>query len=181
MRMKEDAMLNGQLKPGYNIQVGTENNFVTGYDVFPNPTDTRTLKPHLENVMKRLECKFKTVIADAGYGSEENYDYLEEKEITGAIKYSTYEKEIKRSFKKKTFNPENWIAQKSKVKELLSTDEYKKLMKKRSTECETVFGQIKSNQHFRRFHLRGKEKVGTEWGLLMIGYDFKQLIRLSKV
>lgn len=35
MRMKEDAMLNGQLKPGYNIQVGTKNNFVTGYDVFP--------------------------------------------------------------------------------------------------------------------------------------------------
>ena len=229
MRMKEDAMLNGQLKPGYNIQVGTENNFVTGYDVFPNPTDTRTLKPHLENVMKRLKCKFKTVIADAGYGSEENYDYLAEKEIRGAIKYSTYEKEIKRSFKKKTFNSENWkydaeqkeytcpcgnpvpyketvqkhnssgylqtydvyqcdncegcpfrnlctkseygrmiqrnenwIAQKSKVKELLSTDEYKKLMKKRSTECETVFGQIKSNQHFRRFHLRGNEKVATE-------------------
>ena len=101
MRMKEDHMLNGQLKPGYNIQVGTENNFVIGYDVFPNPTDTRTLIPHLENVMKRLGCKFRTVIADAGYGSEENYDYLEEKEITGAIKYSTYEKETKRSFKKK--------------------------------------------------------------------------------
>ncbi|WP_288621182.1 IS1182 family transposase [uncultured Treponema sp.] len=108
MRMKEDAMLNGQLKPGYNIQVGTENNFVIGYDVFPNPTDTRTLKPHLENVMNRLDCKFETIIADAGYGSEENYDYLEENGITGAIKYSTYEKETKRSFKKKTFNFENW-------------------------------------------------------------------------
>ena len=71
MRMKEDAMLNGQLKPGYNIQVGTENNFVIGYDVFPNPTDTRTFIPHLENVQNRLGCKFKTVIADAGYGSEE--------------------------------------------------------------------------------------------------------------
>ena len=108
MRMKEDAMLNGQLKPGYNIQVGTENNFVIGYDVFPNPTDTRTLKPHLENVMNRLDCKFETIIADAGYGREENYDYLEENGITGAIKYSTYEKETKRSFKKKTFNFENW-------------------------------------------------------------------------
>ena len=51
-------------------------------------------------------------------------------------------------------------------------------MKKRSTECETVFGQTKGNLGFRRFHLRGKEKVGTEWGLLMLGYDFKQLIRL---
>ncbi|MGI5117813.1 transposase [Treponema sp. SP13] len=106
--MKEDHMLNGQLKPGYNIQVGTENNFVIGYDVFPNPTDTRTFIPHLENVQNRLKCKFKTVIADAGYGSEENYDYLEEKEITGIVKYPSYEKETKRSFKKKIFNAENW-------------------------------------------------------------------------
>ena len=98
MRMKEDHMLNGQLKPGYNIQVGTENNFVIGYDVFPNPTDTRTFIPHLENVQKRLGCKFKFAIADAGYGSEENYDYLEKNEITGIVKYTTYEKEIKRSF-----------------------------------------------------------------------------------
>lgn len=243
--MKEDAMQNGQLKPGYNVQVGTENNFVIGYDVFPNPTDTRTLKPHIENVEKRLSCKLKTVIADAGYGSEENYDYLEEKGIIGVIKYSSYEKEIKRSFKKNTFNAENWnydselkeytcpcgnavpyketrkrknpsgyeqtvdiykcdnyegcpfrelctkseygrmvqrnenwLNQKAKVKELLATDEYKSLMKKRSTECETVFGQIKSNQKFRRFNLCGKQKVETEWGLLMLGYNVKQLIRL---
>ena len=70
------------------------------------------------------------------------------------------------------------VEQKAKVKELLSSEEYKTLMKKRSTECETVFGQTKGNLGFRRFHLRGKEKVGTEWGLLMLGYDFKQLIRL---
>ena len=245
MRMKEGHMLNGQLKPGYNIQVGTENNFVIGYDVFPNPTDTRTFIPHLENVQNRLKCKFKTVIADAGYGSEENYDYLEAKGIIGVVKYTSYEKERKRSFKKKIFNAENWkydaeqkeytcpcgnpvpykktvtkknesgymqtyevyrcdncegcpfralctkseygrmvqrnehwLEQKAKVKELLATYEYKKLMKERSTECETVFGQIKGNLHFRRFYLRGNEKVGTEWGLLMIGYDFKQLARM---
>ena len=73
---------------------------------------------------------------------------------------------------------ENWLNQKAKVKELLATDEYKSLMKKRSTECETVFGQIKSNQKFRRFNLCGKQKVETEWGLLMLGYNVKQLIRL---
>ena len=61
---------------------------------------------------------------------------------------------------------------------LQDSEEYKTLMKKRSTECETVFGQTKGNLGFRRFHLRGKEKVGAEWGLLMLGYDFKQLIRL---
>ena len=162
----------------------------------------RQTKTQLENVQKRLGCKFKFAIADAGYGSEENYDYLEKNEITGIVKYTTYEKETKRSFKKKTFNTENcegcpfrqlctkseygrviqrnghWLEQKAKVKELLSSEEYKTLMKKRSTECETVFGQTKGNLGFRRFHLRGKEKVGTEWGLLMLGYDFKQLIRL---
>ena len=73
---------------------------------------------------------------------------------------------------------ENWLSQKTKVKELLSTDEYNQLMKKRSTECETVFGQIKGNQNFRRFYLRGMKKVGIEWGLLMIGYDIKQIVRL---
>lgn len=98
---KEDHMLNGQLKPGYNIQVRTENFFVIGYDVFPNPTDTRTFPIHPDNVMQRLGCKFKTAIADAGYGSEENYDYLEERKIIGAVKYTSYEKETKRSFKKK--------------------------------------------------------------------------------
>lgn len=75
---------------------------------------------------------------------------------------------------------ENWIFQKTKVNELLATAEYKSLKKKRSAECETVFGQTNANLEFRRFHLRGKEKVGIEWGLLMIlmiGYDFKQIIR----
>ena len=248
MRMKEDHMLNGQLKPGYNLQVGTENCFVLGYDVFPNPTDTRTFIPHLNNVMERLNCTFKTVIADAGYGSEENYDYLKEKGITGAVKYTSYEKEKKRSFKKKIYNAENWqydkeqqqytcpngnpvpyvktilkknasgyeqeikifqcencegcpcrdlctksykgrmvqrnenwLAQKTEVKELLETKEYKALMRRRSVECETVFGQIKSNQHFRRFLLRGNEKIGTEWGILMVGYNLKQIARLQRI
>ncbi|NJP39443.1 IS5/IS1182 family transposase, partial [Bacillus luteus] len=48
MRMKEDHMENGQLKPGYNVQMGTENQFVLGYSVHQRPTDTRCLIPHLE-------------------------------------------------------------------------------------------------------------------------------------
>ena len=71
-----------------------------------------------------------------------------------------------------------WLEQKEKVKELLASEEYKTLMKKRSTEYETVFNQTKGNPGFRNLHLRGKAKAGTEWGLLMIGYDFKQLVRL---
>jgi hypothetical protein len=54
MRMKEDHLGNGPLKPAYNIQTGRENGFVVGYDIFQNPSDRKTLKPHLRNQKKRL-------------------------------------------------------------------------------------------------------------------------------
>ena len=44
MCMKEDAMKNRELKPGYNLQIATIINMFR-LDVFPNPTDMRTLKP----------------------------------------------------------------------------------------------------------------------------------------
>jgi hypothetical protein len=86
MRMKEDHLGNGQLKPAYNVQTGTENGFVIGYDIFPNPSDTRTLKPHLRRQKRRLGQDPQRVIADAGYGSEENFAYLENKRITAIVR-----------------------------------------------------------------------------------------------
>lgn len=108
MRMKEDAMRNGQLKPGYNVQIGTENGFVVGYDVYPNPTDTKTLKPHLENMERRLGRLPRHVIADAGYGSQENYAFLEKKDIDAVIKYNTFHKEATRPWRTDQYRSENW-------------------------------------------------------------------------
>lgn len=81
MRMKEDHMQNGQLKPGYNVQISTSNQFIVNYTIHPNPTDTTTLKAHLEQHEASYGKTLKTIIADAGYGSEENYDLLEAKDI----------------------------------------------------------------------------------------------------
>ena len=98
MRMKEDPMLNGQLKPGYNLQAATNGQFVLNYDVFPNPTDTRTLTPFLSK-MHFLE-HFKYIVADAGYGSEANYaaivDHFGKVPL---VPYNMYLKEQKRKFK----------------------------------------------------------------------------------
>ena len=44
MRMKEDHMKNGQLKPAYNIQAGIDSSYITWIGAFSNPTDTNTLK-----------------------------------------------------------------------------------------------------------------------------------------
>ncbi|MCJ0523222.1 transposase, partial [Enterococcus cecorum] len=85
MRMKEDHMLNGQLKPGYNIQLATENQFALAYDCYPNPTDTRTFIPFLEKIESKIGLP-ENIVADAGYASEENYCYvLDETESTPII------------------------------------------------------------------------------------------------
>ena len=68
MWMKEEPMKNGQVKAGYNLQIATENQFVLHYDVFSNPTDTKTLLSLLETYPHDV----RTVVADAGYGSEED-------------------------------------------------------------------------------------------------------------
>lgn len=104
MRMKEDHMRNGQLKAGYNLQIATENQFVLHYDVFPNPTDTRTLLPFLETYPHEV----KTVEADAGYGSEENLLKLNQQEIDHLIKYAMFDKEQKKKYKQSARNLANW-------------------------------------------------------------------------
>ncbi|MBM6998516.1 IS1182 family transposase [Paenibacillus sp. DXFW5] len=108
MRMKEDHMRNGQLKPGYNVQIGTENQFIVGYSLHQRPTDTRTLKPHLEKVKTQLGRIPGTVIADAGYGSEENYAYLEGEAVRAIVKYNTYHKEKTKAWKKDISKLDNW-------------------------------------------------------------------------
>lgn len=104
MRMKDDHMKNGQLKPGYNLQIGTENQFVLHFDVFPNPTDTLTLLPFLDS----CHLDIKTLVADAGYGSEENLLALNDKGIEHYIKYNTFDKEQTRKYQKSSKNMDNW-------------------------------------------------------------------------
>jgi len=98
MRMKEDHMQNGQLKPGYNLQMGTENQFVTGYSIHQKSTDTILLTSHLETVSSRFGFVPETVIAEAGYGSEENYRKLEKQGIHSYIKYGGFDGEQSRKF-----------------------------------------------------------------------------------
>lgn len=107
MRMKDDHMRNGQLKPAYNIQIGVEGEYVVGVDVFDNCTDQLTLWPFLEKSEKLLGVKYKNIIADAGYESEENYSHLEKNKQKAYIKPSNYEQMKSRAFKNKIGRREN--------------------------------------------------------------------------
>jgi len=242
MRMKEDHMLNGQLKPGYNIQMGTENQFIVGFSIHQRPGDTACLISHLEEVKQQLGTLPKRIVADAGYGSEENYNYLEKEKLENFVKFNTFHKEQKRSWQKQRFRVENWKYEQerdeylcpgnkrltfrrelnkktdleylSRIREYecqncsdcpmksectraagnrriqispklnlyreqartnLLSDQGRRLSTQRNVDVESVFGQLKHNWGFRRFYLKGKDKVRTEWGLLSIAHNIAKL------
>ena len=99
MRMKEDAMMNGQLKPAYNLQHGVDSEYITWLTIGPQPTDTTTLIPFLKDAEQHLKFKYKNITADAGYESEENYLYLEENGQVAFIKPANYEISKTRKYK----------------------------------------------------------------------------------
>lgn len=107
MRMKEDAMLNGQLKPAYNLQHGVDSEYITWLDISPRPTDTRTLIPFLKDMELYLPFKYQEIVADAGYESEENYLFLEENGQLAYIKPQNYEISKTRKYRQDIGRMEN--------------------------------------------------------------------------
>ena len=245
MCMKEDHMRNRQLKPGYNVQIGTENQFITGYSIHQRPGDSACLVPHLEKMRQRLDRLPDKVVADAGYGSEENYTYLEGHQIDAYVKYGTFDSEQRKRRKipeREKFWSSNWrydeqedeyicpqgkrltyektrrfrtdnhyltdrrvyrckdcedcpvraLCTKSKygrsiwmssrlnqfrqrARDRLQSSEGERLRSQRLVEAESVFGQVKHNWSFRRFLLRGLEKVNIEWGVVSIAHNVAKL------
>lgn len=244
MRMKEDHMKNGQLKPAYNVQVSTENQFVTNVGIYQRAGDTATLPPFLDDFQASYNKQPKTVIADAGYGSEQNYEVMEDKGIEAYVKYNYFHKEQKRAWKKDPFAVQNLfynkqkdfficpmgqkiinigtkksksnlgytstqtryqaqnceacplrgLCHKSKTDRIIEINYklqyYKQKARerllseqgiyhrgKRCIEPEAVFAQIKSNNKFNRFTLRGLEKVKLEFILVAIAHNLKKWSR----
>ena len=246
MRMKEDAMNNGQTKPGYNIQISTENQFITHYSTSWRPTDWGTFINHMDSFNERYGRHSKEVVADSGYGSEENYEYLDINEIDGYVKYNMFHAELKKKTIKNPFLPEHlyyneqddyfvcpmgqhmtyvgdnqrisdlgyvshsklYKAQncggcplrglcfrgkgnrvidvnvksrlyRDKAKEMLTSERglYRRSM--RPIEPEAVFGQIKYDGGFKRFHYRGNRLVRAEFATLAIAHNIKKVATLS--
>lgn len=245
MRMKDDHMQNGQLKAGYNLQVSSQDQYIVHYSLHPNPTDTKTLIPHLKGFEESYRTLPEAITADAGYGSEENYTYLEEQQVDAFVKYNYFHKEQQAHKKRmdKTpfhsdklfYNPQqdcyycpmgqkmefkcttkrktqagyeqtysvyqaqncegcplrstchkskghrkiqvnhNLNRLKKKAREKLTSAQGIKHRKKRPCDVEAVFGNLKQNKNFKRFILRGMEKVEIETALLAIAMNLKKM------
>ena len=235
-------------KPAYNVQIGTEGQFVVGFSVHGRAGDTACLIPHLEGMRTHLGRLPQAVVTDAGYGSEENYAYLELHRLGNFVKYNTFYQDTHHYRKAEVirthqFRAENFgydpdkdeficpahqrlhfryasryitdngyvtdrrnyecelchecplkgqctkakgnrkirisfrlLEYRRQARQNLTSEEGQRLRVTRSTEVETVFGIVKQNMGFRRFHLRGLEKVKTEWGLVSIAHNMKKLV-----
>ncbi len=242
MRMKEDHMLNGQLKPGYNWQISTQNQYILGYTIHQSATDINTLPMHLEALKANLGRMPETLVADAGYGSEENYEYLENNNVEAFVKYQYFHKEQSKKWREDPYRTENlpydekddsytcpmgqkmnftgekvritdngfrqvkklYQAQdcngcpvreacnkskgnkkieinprlnhyKSIIRERLMSERGIKYRSQRPVDVEAVFGIIKGNRNYRKFLLRGLEKVETEVGLLALSHNLSKI------
>ena len=244
MRMKEDHMRNGQLKPGYNVQISTNNQFIASYSVHQDTTDTKTLVAHICQHIKNFKIKPANITADAGYGSEQNYEWLENNRITAYVKHSQFDRQQNEKIRSKTpyasdklrydapndlyFCPSgkpminigervkanrsgfaqtyteyrakkcwgcplkeqchpgpgnrviavnhNWNRLKQKAEKRLKSKRGIQKRKQRCFDTEPVFGNIKHNHHFKRFMLRGFEKVSIETGLLALAHNLRRKI-----
>ena len=107
MHMKEDAMNNGQTKPGYNVQIATENQYIVNYDLYWRPNDYGTLIPFLESFYDKFGFYGSEIVADSGYGSEQNYEFMFANGMTPYVKYNMFHKEMKRKFLKNPFHQSN--------------------------------------------------------------------------
>lgn len=247
MRMKEDHMKNGQLKAGYNVQLSSNNQYVVNYSIHQKPGDTTTLPSHMEEHKAMYGKNPEVVVADAGYGSQENYTYLENNGVEAYIKYNTFDKEQKKTRKEANpFSTEKLYYNESKdcfycpmgqmmqsigEKRKRSENNYERLLlryqaqncegcsirgvchnqkgnrkievshtgnylrmkakdklesekgiyyrKKRCVDVEPIFANIKQNKNFKRFLLRGIEKVGVEIGLVALAHNLSKWATVS--
>lgn len=107
MRMKEDHMRNGQLKPGYNVQIADNSEYITGIEAFSDRADARTLKPFLRRLERFHQTRYEEVVTDAGYESLDNYLYLESTGQTCFMKPANYDQKKSRKFQKQVGRVEN--------------------------------------------------------------------------
>lgn len=246
MRMKEDQRNpHAWSKPAYNVQLGTENQFIVGFSVHQQTNDGVCLKPHLAEVAQYVGRLPENWVGDSAYGTEENLSYAEETSSSAYLKYASFHQESKAKYRDDPFRAENFTydaendcficpdgrqllfeynliretyngfpihrshyvcldcagcalkAQctrgtgnrhialswnywrlKESTRQRLTSEKGVKLRSRRGWEVESVFGLIKYNRKFRRFMLRGLQKVRTELGLLSLAHN---IIRLATV
>lgn len=238
-------MKNGEVLPAYNILAGSEGQFIVNCSVHQTSNDGACFKEHIEQLEKHSDQLPESIMADSIFGTEENYELLELKNINNYLKFPSFHQENKASHQNNLFNKDNFsydvltdtytcpnnrllilkevtrqthkrtgyqstiktyacencqscpfYAQccksqqesnrlikvnekletyKQQARNNLKSDKGIMLRKQRGVEIESCFGDIKHNMGFRRFHVRGIEKVKTEWTFVAMAHNLRKI------
>lgn len=237
-------MKNEEILPAYNVMASTENQFITACTLHQNSNDGTCFKPHLAHI-ETMKAMPDAIVADSIFGTEENYEMLQKKDIENYLKFPTYHGEQTRKHRQNKFHKDNFgyhadadyytcpnekkliftgtinkkykhsgfisslkqyecescagcpfyeqcnksntganrtiqvneklEVYKQKARENLNSTIGEQLRKRRSIEVESCFGDIKHNMNFRRFHLRGLQKVKIEWSVVAIAHNLRKI------
>ena len=245
MRVKEDSLTN-QTKPGHDVRAGTEGQFTLDVTCHQRPGDTACMIPHLEHAREAIGHLPSEVVADAGYGSGQNYAWLEGRGCDAHVRHNEFFRECgNEKWREDPMRPANWghdegsdtyacpggrtlsfsrertvtsdlgyesvarvyvgrgcpecplrkrcfrskgpdavrvlrvnpvlDAFRARASEMLRTERGSTLRKQRSVDVETIFGDIKRDWGFRRFRLRGLEKVDHEMRMVAMGHNIRKM------
>lgn len=104
MRMKNQEIL-----PAYNLMAGSENQIIVSCSVHQNSNDASCFKAHIEQLEKHSSVLPENIMADSIFGTEENYEVLEQKQINNYLKYPSFHKEQKPHYKPEPFSNTHFI------------------------------------------------------------------------
>ncbi|MGE9310181.1 IS1182 family transposase [Niabella sp. CJ426] len=234
-----------EVLPAYNVLAGSEDQFITGVSVHQSTNDGACFNDHLHAIASQQPCQPDRIIADSIFGTEQNYELLQQNEIASYMKFPLYHKEQTKAYQQNSFLKDNFIydiltntyscpnkqllifkgkhqqthkrtgyksevkvyecnncsgcpfyqqcckstkgenrkieinekleAFKQQARQNLHTELGQSLKKQRGTEIESCFGDIKHNMDFRRFHLRGLQKVKTEFILVAMAHNLRKV------
>jgi len=164
---------------GYNCQIAVEENFqlIVGQAVTQEANDKKQLEPMVEAIEEQAGQKPEAILADSGYGSEENFKYLRRRHIDGYVATERQKHGEQRLVCKRGPLPKGANAV-ERMKRKLQTQVGRRIYALRKAIVEPVFGQIKQVRGFRQFLLRGLEKVQREWALVCLTHNILKLHRI---
>ena len=109
MRIKTDYMGNDQLLPAYNVQIAVADEYIAMVDVNHYRSDMDCFIPLMERFNKTYGFYPKYPVADAGYGSYNNYLYCEQKGMEKYMKFTMFKKETEdKNYRENPFRAENF-------------------------------------------------------------------------
>jgi transposase len=176
-RIMPDGANKGSFLQGYNAQVAVDDTaqVIVAAELTQQANDSRQLIPMLEQVETNMGRKPDKVSADAGYWSEAN---ATDESVTGIDLYiATGRVKHGETIKNGSEPPPASATPKQAMQHKLRTEAGHAVYKKRKVIVEPVFGQIKEQRGFRRFSLRGLEKVRAEWKLVCATANLLKLFR----